>query len=207
MNSFQNESHSGIDHANSPLVMSSIRFISKMSSGFNLGTKINAIRLFHWPFWRGCPGDSVAVVLYCIMGRFFFFLSLDFLKLWGCAGDRVEMVVKVHCGTVLGDEFATMLKKRPPKQSHNALWQPSRPGLSRILKVANCFMLHKSIRNLYFNPNFRVATGYIATGRPKLHFGSSHAWTAAWFAQLGERRSAEREVTGSNPGRTNTQGL
>ena len=28
-----------------------------------------------------------------------------------------------------------------------------------------------------------------------------------WLAQLGERRSAEREVTGSNPGRTNTQGL
>ena len=31
--------------------------------------------------------------------------------------------------------------------------------------------------------------------------------TAAWLAQLGERRSAEREVEGSNPGRTNTQGL
>ena len=33
------------------------------------------------------------------------------------------------------------------------------------------------------------------------------AMTAAWLAQLGERRSAEREVAGSNPGRTNTQGL
>ena len=31
--------------------------------------------------------------------------------------------------------------------------------------------------------------------------------TAAWLAQLGERRSAEREVVGSNPGQTNTQGL
>ena len=29
----------------------------------------------------------------------------------------------------------------------------------------------------------------------------------AWLAQLGERQSAEREVAGSNPGRTNTQGL
>ena len=28
--------------------------------------------------------------------------------------------------------------------------------------------------------------------------------TAAWLALLGERRSAEREVAGSNPGRTNT---
>ena len=52
-------------------------------------------------------------------------------------GDRVEMIVKVHCGTVLGDKFAAMLKLRPPKQSHNALWQPSRLGLPRNLKVAN----------------------------------------------------------------------
>ena len=29
----------------------------------------------------------------------------------------------------------------------------------------------------------------------------------AWLAQLCERRPAEREVTGSNPGWTNTQGL
>ena len=40
------------------------------------------------------------------------------------------------------------------------------------------------------------------------------AWEAARFnmaaarlAQLGERRSAEREAVGSNPGRTSTQGL
>ena len=31
--------------------------------------------------------------------------------------------------------------------------------------------------------------------------------TAARLAQLGERRSAKREAVGSNPGRTNTQGL
>ena len=30
---------------------------------------------------------------------------------------------------------------------------------------------------------------------------------SSWLAQLGERRSAEREVAGSNPGRTKTQGL
>ena len=33
------------------------------------------------------------------------------------------------------------------------------------------------------------------------------ALTAAWLAQLGEHQSAKREVVGSNPGRTNTQGL
>ena len=38
-----------------------------------------------------------------------------------CAGDRLEMVVKVHCGTVLGDIFSTWRQIRPPKQSHNAL--------------------------------------------------------------------------------------
>ena len=30
---------------------------------------------------------------------------------------------------------------------------------------------------------------------------------SAWFVQLGKRRSAEREVAGSNPVWTNTQGL
>ena len=35
----------------------------------------------------------------------------------------------------------------------------------------------------------------------------SHFLTAAWLAQLGECRSAEREAVSSNPGRTNTQGL
>ena len=58
--------------------------------------------------------------------------------LWGCMGDWVEMVVKVHCGSVLGDEFVAMLKMRLPKQSHNALWQP-RPGLPGNFKMVNCY--------------------------------------------------------------------
>ena len=37
--------------------------------------------------------------------------------------------------------------------------------------------------------------------------GVVHVNTAARLAQLGEHRSAEREVASSNPGRTNTQGL
>lgn len=40
-------------------------------------------------------------------------LLVSYSPLWGCAGDRVEMVVKVHCGNVLADEFAAMLKIRP----------------------------------------------------------------------------------------------
>ena len=62
---------------------------------------------------------------------------INYSALWGCAGDRIEMVVKVHRGTVLGDELAAMLKMYPPKQSHNALWQPSRSDLPRNLKLAN----------------------------------------------------------------------
>ena len=62
--------------------------------------------------------------------------SVIYWPLWGCAGDWVEMVVKVHCGTVLGDEFAAMLKICPPKQSHNALWQPSLAGPPRNEYIA-----------------------------------------------------------------------
>ena len=41
-------------------------------------------------------------------------------------GDQVEMVVKVHCGTVLGDEFAAMLKMRPTLHFDNHLGPVSR---------------------------------------------------------------------------------
>ena len=52
-------------------------------------------------------------------------------------GSLDEMVVKVHCGTVLGDAYSTWRQIRPPKQLHNGLWQPSRPDLPPNLKVAN----------------------------------------------------------------------
>ena len=40
------------------------------------------------------------------------------------------------------------------------------------------------------------------------HYRYHHPYqTAVWLAQLGERRSAEREVAGSNFGRTNAKGL
>ena len=41
------------------------------------------------------------------------------------------------CGTVLGNTFSTWWQICPPKQPHNALWQPSWPGLLRNLKVVN----------------------------------------------------------------------
>ena len=43
--------------------------------------------------------------------------------------------------------------------------------------------------------------------KPVLLFKTVLKLTDPWLAQLEVRRSAEREVTGSNPGRNNTQGL
>ena len=48
----------------------------------------------------------------------------------------------------------------------------------------------------------RVVNAY----RPPHHVKAQQLATAAWLAQ-GVRRSAEREVAGSNPGRINTHGL
>ena len=72
---------------------------------------------------------------------------------WGCAGDLVEMVVKVHCGTVLGNAFSTWPQMRPPKQSHNAviaLWQPGCSlsiGDRRIIHL-----LHWILRLMFGSP-------------------------------------------------------
>ena len=57
-------------------------------------------------------------------------------------------------------------------------------------KVTNC-QSDNSVKNIY-----------------RLHQKHISALAAAtWLAQLGERRSAEWEVAGSNPSWTNTQGL
>ena len=48
---------------------------------------------------------------------------------------------------------------------------------------------------------------YVIIGPEDIDISHKLYLTAAWLAQLGERRSAEREVAGSNPGWTNTQDL
>ena len=59
----------------------------------------------------------------------------------------------------------------------------------------------------FFQVNSQLLKLLLPVGRSYLHSKNRRHLTAAWLAQLGERRSAEREVAGSNPGRTNTQGL
>ena len=69
-------------------------------------------------------------------------------RIWGWVGERVEMVVKVHCGTVLGDEFAVMLKMRRPEQSHNALWNHLDP-VSRVRDLGETFLKFRIVNYTY----------------------------------------------------------
>ena len=64
----------------------------------------------------------------------------------------------------------------------------------RLYCIVSIFFIHWRSQDLFFNAFF---------ARIPVHYKQ----TAAWLAQLGERRSAEGEVTGSNAGWTNTQGL
>ena len=64
------------------------------------------------------------------------FHSLLHSPLKGYAEDWVEMVVKVHRGTVLGDEFAAMLKMRPQNSPTMHFDNYLDTGLPRNIKVA-----------------------------------------------------------------------
>ena len=119
-----------------------IRNISGMLSRASLAwekTKPQAATTINWLFYGLFVRPIFVTTQSAILedsrcSRFFAFVKTRKTRLrtlnsplWGCAADRVEMVVKVHCGAVLRDEFAAMLNMRPLKQSHNTLWQPSRP--------------------------------------------------------------------------------
>ena len=63
------------------------------------------------------------------------------------------MIVKVYCGTVLGDEFAAMMKTVP-----QCTLKPSRPGLPRSLKVANSVGPRKKNGTERETPSFALGT-------------------------------------------------
>ena len=65
-----------------------------------------------WVNWRKVSqGKLACIVLYCIvLYRSTIAFTRPYSTLWGCAGDRVELVGKVHRGTVLGDAFSTCSK-------------------------------------------------------------------------------------------------
>ena len=62
------------------------------------------------------------------------------ILIWGCAGDRVEMVVNWKCIVELfWGQNCLHVENASPKTVPQCTfsWQPSRPGLLRNLKVAN----------------------------------------------------------------------
>ena len=70
---------------------------------------------------------------------------------------------------------------------------------SQIYRIGFCVTLQRSVNRLSYD----TRSLFIST-RKSIRCNVDILF--AWLAQLGERRSAEWEVTGSNLGRTNTQG-
>ena len=103
--------------------------------------KIPRISFFRWYFTR-----SQSVRHFWREKKQFF--NNQNSRIWGCVGESVEIVVKVHCGTALGDEFAAMLKMRPPEQSHNALWNHLDP-VSRVRDLGETFSKFRIVNSCY----------------------------------------------------------
>ena len=79
-----------------------------------------------------------------------------------------------------------------------------REALAQYLRAL--FWQKENFAEYFFGKKPIIITSILNTAQRFL-FPITIFLTAALLAQLGERRSAEREVAGSNPGRTNTQGL
>ena len=76
---------------------------------------------------------------------------------------------------------------------------------SLTLSSVLCVNAKRSHGLLLATPRATNEGNHFRFPKPVLLFKTILKLTAAWLAPFGERRSAEREVTGSNPGRTNTQ--
>ena len=91
------------------------------------------------------------------------------LRLRGRPG---EMVVKVHCGTVLREAFSTWRQIRPPKQ---CTLTTISPGLPRNLNVANYEVadetglnfVHKAIPQCNLTPRTNNRSGVTLKGFPE----------------------------------------
>ena len=86
--------------------------------------------------------------------------------------------------------------------SQDSFYRELSPGEAEDAKVGNFNFDHPGdfLLSICFNNSlqFQLSRGT---------FTETLATQATWLAQLGECRSAEWEVMGSNPGWTNTQGL
>ena len=84
---------------------------------------------------------------------------------WGCAGDRVKMVVKVHYGTVLKARICRHVKYTSHKTVPQCTLTTSRPGIPCNLKVANIRQLFVSHQTLSSNTAL-ATTWFVASLRP-----------------------------------------
>ena len=78
------------------------------------------------------------------------------------------------------------------------------PGGTRSV-FTRAFLAKRELRCIFFGKKAIIITSILNTAQRFL-FPITIFLTAAWLAHLGERRSAEREVAGSNC-RPSTQGL
>ena len=130
---------------------------------------------------------------------------------------------------ILGRSIGRIERKKPKKKNHNKSWN-SWPWYPRTtLKVnihifgstkctiycekCSCFCFCFSLCCYYAHfsdeKNYFLKMPKMWVGRTMVNGEKKRGWPYlfAWLAQLGECRSAEREVVCSNPGWTNTQGL
>ena len=85
----------------------------------------------HWRCFR--QSEHARVLLIRSKGQHFF----SYIRHFEVARETGSRWLSKCIVGLFGGKIAAMLKMRLPKQSHNALWQPSWPGLPRNLKVAN----------------------------------------------------------------------
>ena len=110
-----------------------------------------------------------------VCGRLFKQLGLH-SPLWGC-GETGATWLSNKLWDCFSGRIFNMAANSSPKQSHNALWQPSRPGPPRNLKVAN------TIHTLAF---LRWALS-MRTFFSLLHHGSRHSstsMTSCYFSDI-----------------------
>ena len=112
-------------------------------------------------------------------------LGMTYSPLWGCAIDRVEMVVKVHCGTVLGDTFSTGRQIRMKTRTRRKKW-----SYRRLMYWVESFL---SQRNIAQCPS--ILKRWLACRGAKLPESDWRSWSKGvteWFEPSSETEGVSR---------------
>ena len=128
----------------------------KKSSSVNVVLLLGSVRIALRLFWMS-----------------HYFVCMPYSPFWGCAGDRVEMIVRVHCGSFWGTNLPPCWKCVPPKKSHNALWNHLDPVSRATVKVANSVRSRKNNWTKRETPSFALGAD---VNSPKLFLDQLYAW-------------------------------